>query len=152
MHVLMHIQNVAMQKTERQNLILDVIASRRISRQDEIVDALRTSGFTVTQASVSRDLDEIGVVKVDGKYAKAEFENPASSPFGLSSIDTAGDAMIVVKCASGLASAAAVRIDGEKIDEIVGTIAGDDTIFIAVRNAHEQKIALKKLRAIFVSR
>jgi len=141
-----------MQKTKRQNLILDVISSRRISRQDELVDALRSSGFTVTQASVSRDLDEIGVIKVDGRYARAEFDNPSSSPFGLASIDTAGDAMIVLKCASGLASAAAVRIDGEEIEEIVGTIAGDDTIFIAVRNAHEQKAALKKLRAIFVSR
>ena len=141
-----------MQKTERQNRILDVISNRRISRQDELVNELRASGFTVTQASVSRDLDEIGVVKVDGRYARAELNLSVSNPFGLKAIDTAGDNMIVVKCASGLASAAAVRIDGEAISEIVGTLAGDDTIFIAVRNAHEQKFAIKKLRAMFAER
>ena len=141
-----------MQKTERQNRILDVITSRRITRQDELVAELRSSGFKVTQASVSRDLDEIGVVKVDGRYARAELDDSTWNPFGLTVIDTAGDNMIVVKCSSGLASAAAVRIDGEEIDEIVGTLAGDDTIFIAVRNAYEQKAAIKKLRAMFVKR
>ena len=140
-----------MQKTERQNRILDVITSRRISRQDELVNELRASGFNVTQASVSRDLDEIGVVKVDGRYAKAELNGATANPFGLKAIDTAGDNMIVVKCASGLASATAVRIDAEQISELVGTLAGDDTIFIAVRNAHEQKLAIKKLRARFVA-
>lgn len=141
-----------MQKIERQNRILDVIASRRISRQDELVEALRASGFTVTQASVSRDLDEIGVIKVDGRYARAELNQlAAANPFGLKGLEIAGDNMIVVKCASGLASAAAVRIDGEEMSEIVGTLAGDDTIFIAVRNAHEQKTAIKKLRAMFAA-
>ena len=148
----MHIGMLGMQKTERQNRILDVIASRRISRQDELVDELRASGFNVTQASVSRDLDEIGVIKVDGRYARAELNGSANaSPFGLTALETAGDNMIVAKCASGLASAAAVRIDGERMNEIVGTLAGDDTIFIAVRNAHEQKIAIKKLRAMFAA-
>jgi transcriptional regulator of arginine metabolism len=141
-----------MQKTERQNRILDVISSRRISRQDELVDELRSSGFQVTQASVSRDLDEIGVVKVEGRYARAELNETAASPFGLKAIDTAGDNMIVLKCSSGLASAAAVQIDAEEISEIVGSLAGDDTIFIAVRNAHEQKLAIKKLRALFATR
>jgi len=141
-----------MQKTERQTRILDVIANRPISRQDEIVDELRASGFNVTQASVSRDLDEIGVIKVDGRYARVELNGSAANPFGLTAIDTAGDNMIVVKCASGLASAAAVRIDGEKMGEIVGTLAGDDTIFIAVRNGHEQKTVTKRLRAMFAER
>ncbi|HKP69030.1 MAG TPA: hypothetical protein VJV05_07085 [Pyrinomonadaceae bacterium] len=141
-----------MQKTERQNRILDVIASRRISRQDELVGELRASGFEVTQASVSRDLDEIGVVKVDGRYSRAELNDAVPSPFGLKAIDTAGDNMIVLKCSSGLASAAAVQIDAEEINEIVGSLAGDDTIFIAVRNAHEQKSAVKKLRALFTQR
>ena len=152
MRALVHIENVVMQKTERQNRILDVISNRRISRQDELVNELRASGFYVTQASVSRDLDEIGVVKVDGRYARAELNQAAANPFGLRAIDTAGDNMIVLKCASGLASAAAVRIDSEQMNEIVGTLAGDDTIFIAVRNAHEQRSAIKKLRAMFVAK
>ena len=141
-----------MQKVERQTHILDVIANRRITRQDELVDVLKASGFNVTQASVSRDLDEIGVVKVDGHYAKAEFSDSAASPFGLKAIEPAGDNMVVLKCSSGLASAAAVQIDAETMAEIVGTIAGDDTIFIAVRNAHDQKTAIKKLRSMFVAK
>lgn len=141
-----------MQKTERQSRILDVIENRRITRQDELVDVLKASGFNVTQASVSRDLDEIGVVKVDGQYARTEFSDPVASPFGLKAIEPAGDNMVVLKCSSGLASAAAVRIDAETMAEIVGTIAGDDTIFIAVRNAHDQKTAIKKLRSMFVAK
>ena len=140
-----------MQKTERQNRILAVITSRRISRQDELVNELRASGCNATPARVSRDLDEIGGVTVDGRYATPELNGPTANPFGLKAIDTAGDNMIVVKCASGLASATAVRIDAEQISELVGTLAGDDTIFIAVRNAHEQKLAIKKLRAMFVA-
>lgn len=148
----MHIGTWLMQKNERQNRILDVIANRRITRQDELVDELKASGFNVTQASVSRDLDEIGVVKVDGHYARTELSDPVASPFGLTAIEPAGDSIVVLKCSSGLASAAAVRIDAEKIVEIVGTIAGDDTIFIAVRDAHDQKSAIKKLRSMFAAR
>jgi transcriptional regulator of arginine metabolism len=141
-----------MQKSERQNRILDVISSRRISRQDELVNELKASGFNVTQASVSRDLDEIGVVKVDGHYEQAKLDDPVSNPFGLNAIEPAGECMIVLKCSSGLASAAAVRIDAEKLLEIVGTIAGDDTIFIAVRDVQDQKAAIKKLRSMFAAR
>ena len=75
-----------MQKTERQNRILDVISNRRISRQDELVGELRSLGFNVTQASVSRDLDEIGVIKVDGRYARAELNSSTANPFGLKAI------------------------------------------------------------------
>jgi transcriptional regulator of arginine metabolism len=129
-----------------------VISSRRISRQDELVNELKASGFNVTQASVSRDLDEIGVVKVDGHYEQAKLDDPVSNPFGLNAIEPAGECMIVLKCSSGLASAAAVRIDAEKLLEIVGTIAGDDTIFIAVRDVQDQKAAIKKLRSMFAAR
>jgi len=64
-------------------------------------------------------------------------------------LDTSGDSMIVAKCDSGLASAAAVRIDAARIPEIVGTIAGDDTIFIAVKDSKAQKAALKKVWSVF---
>lgn len=65
--------------------------------------------------------------------------------FGLSSLETAGPNIIVARCSPGLASAAAVRIDEAGIDEIAGTIAGDDTIFIAVRDEKVQKAAIKKI-------
>ena len=140
-----------MQKSERQKLILDLIAERAISRQDELTDLLGNAGFSVTQASVSRDLDELGVLKVDGRYARVELPVAEASPFGVSAVVPAGENLIVVRCSSGLASAAAVRIDGARISEIVGTIAGDDTIFIAVNNHHDQKVVVKKLKMIFAA-
>ena len=140
-----------MHKADRHKLILDVISERPVSRQDELAALLRDSGFSVTQASVSRDLDELGIVKVDGKYAHVQLPAAEISPFGVSAIEPAGDNLLVVRCSAGLASAAAVRIDASKVEEIIGTIAGDDTIFIAVGNAHDQKMAVRKLRSIFAA-
>lgn len=140
-----------MQKLERQKLILDVIEERPVSRQDELAQLLSDAGFSVTQASVSRDLDELGVMKVDGRYARVELPVAEASPFGVSAIVPAGSNLVIVRCSAGLASAAAVRIDGSKIGEIVGTIAGDDTIFIAVDNEHDQKLVIRKLRMIFAA-
>ncbi|MEO6334262.1 MAG: arginine repressor [Pyrinomonadaceae bacterium] len=140
-----------MQKYERQDLILDLIASRVIGRQEELAELLDSAGVSVTQASISRDLDELGIVKVDGRYARFELPVAEASPFGVSAVMPAGTNMIVVCCSSGLASAAAVRIDAAKIGEILGTLAGDDTIFIAVNNEHDQKVSIRKLKMIFAA-
>lgn len=140
-----------MQKADRHKLILDVIAERPITRQDELAELLRESGFSVTQASVSRDLDELGVVKVDGRYTHLELPVAEATPFGISAIEPAGENLIVIRCSSGLASAAAVRIDGAAIEEIVGTIAGDDTIFIAVANGYDQKKTVKRLKLMLAT-
>jgi transcriptional regulator of arginine metabolism len=140
-----------MQKSERHELILELIAERPIGRQDELAELLNNAGISVTQASISRDLDELGIVKVDGRYARVELPVAEASPFGVSAIVPAGDNLLVVRCSSGLASAAAVRIDGSRIEQILGTIAGDDTIFIAVNNEHDQKLAIKKLRMMFAA-
>jgi transcriptional regulator of arginine metabolism len=137
-----------MQKSERQKLILELISDRTIARQDELAGELRQRGFEVTQASVSRDLDELGVVKVNGRYARAELDRDGANPLGISSIETAGENLIVIRCLAGLASAAAVRIDAERIEEIVGTIAGDDTIFVAVRDKRDQRSAQKSIRSL----
>jgi|SRR5215203_3238952 len=140
-----------MQKSERHELILDLINSRPISRQDELAELLSGAGVSVTQASISRDLDELGVVKVEGRYARVELPIAEASPFGVSAIVPAGGNMVIVRCSSGLASAAAVRIDGSQIGEVLGTIAGDDTIFIAVNNEHDQKVVIKKLKLVFAA-
>ena len=144
----MHNIDMNMQKRDRQDLILNLISSERIGRQDILAERLAQKGYQVTQASVSRDLEELGVEKVEGYY-----ELPKTPPvvieFGLRSLETAGTNLIVGKCDSGLASAITVRIDGGRIDEIVGTIAGDDTIFIAVQDAIKQELAIKKIWAIF---
>jgi transcriptional regulator of arginine metabolism len=140
-----------MNRAERHELILDLIDRHRVTRQDELAVLLREQGAEVTQASISRDLDDLGVVKVDGRYARAPIGSAGANPFGVSSIEPSGENLIVLCCSSGLASAVAVRIDAEKIREIVGTIAGDDTIFIAVKDATAQRHAIKKLRALLIS-
>jgi len=137
-----------MRKRERQEIILSVISARFVASQQELASILRKNGFTVTQASISRDLEELGVVKSEGSYRLPQ-KAVGAEVFGLQSLVTAGDCMIVVKCLSGLASAAAVRIDSTKIEEIVGTIAGDDTIFIAVKDQRSQRSAMRRIWEIF---
>lgn len=140
-----------MQRSDRHELIIDLIDKRKIERQEELAELLRERGIAVTQASISRDLDDLGVIKVKGRYAKAPIGGGGTNLFGVSSIETVGENLIVVCCSSGLASAAAVRIDAEKMAEIVGTIAGDDTIFIAVKDTGKQRAAVRKLRALFTT-
>ena len=137
-----------MQKAERHQTILDLIGAMRIGRQEELVKALADRGFTVTQASVSRDLDELGIIKVNGAYAPPQRRNDGLG-IGPITVETAGPNMIVVKTAAGLASATTVRIDAAKIPGIVGTIAGDDTIFIAVKGENEQRGVIKGLWELF---
>ena len=137
-----------MQKELRQTTILKLITANQIGRQEELAEILEKKGFSVTQSSVSRDLLELGIVKVGGFYALPQ--KPKSAiVFGLVSLEIAGENLVVAKTEAGLASACAVRIDSAGIEEIVGTIAGDDTIFIAVRGNKEQKTVLKRVWEIF---
>jgi transcriptional regulator of arginine metabolism len=137
-----------MQKTQRQTAILKLINTKPISRQEELSELLIKKGYSVTQSSVSRDLLELGIIKLNGNYALPQKPKNAIS-FGLLSLERAGDNLIVAKCEAGLASAVAVRIDGAYITEIIGTIAGDDTIFIAVKDAKAQKSVIKEIWEIF---
>ena len=133
-----------MLKGERQKKIVKFISSGKVARQEQLAEMLNRSGVHTTQASISRDLDDLGVVKLGGYYSLPA-KDSASSPLGPITLETAGANLIVVKCRSGLASAAAVNIDAGKIDGIVGTIAGDDTIFVAVQNARVQKTVVKRI-------
>ena len=137
-----------MNKSERQQAILNLIGAMRIGRQEELVNELAERGISVTQASVSRDLDELGIVKVNGAYVQHE---PRTSALGLGliTVELAGPNLIVAKTAPGLASAATVRIDAAKMAGIVGTIAGDDTIFIAVKDEKDQRGVIKGLWGLF---
>jgi transcriptional regulator of arginine metabolism len=137
-----------MQKTQRQTAILKLITAKRIARQEELSSLLEKKGFTVTQSSVSRDLLELGIIKINGFYALPQTPKNAVAS-GLLGLETAGENLIIAKTESGLASAVAVRIDSFHIAEIVGTIAGDDTIFIAVNDKKNQKQALKKIWETF---
>jgi len=137
-----------MLKERRQQTIRDLIKANNIASQNELAGLLSATGFSVNQSSVSRDLDELRVIKANGFYALPEVLK-GNQKFGLLSLNTAGEILIVAKCEPGLASAVAVRIDNAKLSEIVGTIAGDDTIFIAVKNAKSQKAAIRRLWNVF---
>jgi transcriptional regulator of arginine metabolism len=135
-----------MHKTERQQKIIDLISNESIAKQADLAGRLSSLGYQVTQASVSRDIDELGIVKINGAYAM-----PQPRPNGLApySIETAGESLLVAKCTPGLASAVAVKIDAANIAEIIGTIAGDDTIFIAVADHRAQKTTTKAIWRLF---
>jgi len=137
-----------MQKHDRQNMLLSLIGSTSISNQGELAAHLEKEGYKVTQASISRDLDELGIIKNGGYYSLPK-QAEALSGFGAIVLETAGENLIVAKCDSGLASAITVKIDAARFPEIVGTIAGDDTIFIAVKNREVQKDALAKVTEMF---
>ena len=135
-------------KEQRQTAILKFINAKQISKQDELMFLLEKKGFNVNQSSVSRDLDELGIIKINGFYALPQKPRNALS-FGLKALETAGNNLIVAKCDAGLASAICVQIDNAEISEIAGTIAGEDTIFIAVKDKQEQKAVIKNIWELF---
>ncbi len=137
-----------MQKKQRQNALLSIIGSVSVHGQKELSELLREAGFSVTQASISRDLGELGVVKLNGAYILPQRDD-SHSEFGQIVLDRAGDNLIVARCASGLASAITVKIDAADIKGIVGTIAGDDTIFVAVHDAESQNYVTMRIADMF---
>lgn len=137
-----------MLKDERQQRILGLIRAQRIGTQEELSAALERSGIPATQSSVSRDLVELGIVKLHGLYTVPQAA-PDAARQGLVGLDIAGEVLVVARCVLGLASAVAVKIDAAAIPEIVGTIAGEDTIFIAVREKKAQREVMKKIWRLF---
>lgn len=135
-------------KETRQQKILSLIRAKRIGTQEELTSHLERAGLAATQSSVSRDLVELGIVKHQGHYRLPQNSNGASVR-GLLSLESAGDVLVVAKCDPGMASAVAVEIDRVAIPEIVGTLAGEDTIFIAVIEPKAQRTAIKKIWELF---
>ena len=136
-----------MLKRERQKRILNLIRAKRIGTQEELRAHLEHTGVPATQSSVSRDLEELGVIKHHGFYAMPHANGDAGR--GLLSLDVAGDVLVVARCLPGRASSVAVEIDDAAITEIVGTLAGEDTIFIAVHDQKSQRAAIKKIWELF---
>ena len=134
-----------MNKHERQNALLGLISERQITSQAELVARLQDAGYTVTQASVSRDLDELGITKAGGVYS---LPRRGLAELGDVRFETAGCCLLVGRCMPGLASAVTVRIDRTNVEGIVGTIAGDDTIFIAVKDGARDSV-MHELKDLF---
>jgi transcriptional regulator of arginine metabolism len=133
-----------MNKRDRQRKILGLIQAKPVGTQEDLRALLERAGVQATHSSVSRDLEELGVVKQHGHYTLPRTNGAPVR--GLLSLDHAGDSLVIARTVPGLASAVAVEIDGAAIPEIVGTIAGEDTIFIAVR---DQRTTIKKVWKLF---
>ena len=136
-----------MNKRDRQQKILNLIQAKPIGTQEDLRALLEQTGVPATQSSVSRDLEGLGVVKHHGHYTLPRTNGAAAR--GLVSLDQAGDSLVIARTVPGLASAVAVEIDAATISEIVGTIAGEDTIFIAVRDVKSQRATMKEIWKIF---
>jgi transcriptional regulator of arginine metabolism len=134
-------------KRDRQQKILSLIRAKPVGTQEGLRSMLDRAGVPATQSSVSRDLEELGIVKHRGRYTLPRSNGAAAR--GLVDLDQAGDSLVIAHTEPGLASAVAVEIDGAAISEIVGTIAGEDTIFIAVREHKDQRVAVKKIWELF---
>ncbi|MBQ4581162.1 MAG: arginine repressor [Clostridia bacterium] len=144
-------------KTVRQVTILDIIEKNEIETQEELADALRQRGIQVTQATVSRDIKELRLLKVltpmgSYKYATADkAENGLTDRFirmlaeSVLSVTAAAN-MIVVKTLSGSASVAGEALDSFRWQEVLGTIAGDNTIFMVVRSVEEVQTVVSRIQ------
>ncbi|CAM4179241.1 arginine repressor [Streptococcus penaeicida] len=130
-----------MNKIERQNQIKRIIQSEHIGTQEEIKNFLSKEGIRVTQATLSRDLREIGLLKLRNEEGKLYYSlsEPMASPFSpdvryyVLKVDRAGF-MLVLHTNLGEADVLANLIDNDDIDEIIGTVAGADTLLVICRN------------------
>lgn len=146
-------------KKRRQAKILEIISNNEIETQEELQAQLQKEGYEVTQATISRDIKELRLVKdlsskgryiySTGKKIGESFVHRAGGIFSESiiSIDYALNT-VCIKCFSGMAGAACAAIDSLTIDEVLGTIAGDDTIFVLCRNEDYARIFATKLRTM----
>ena len=144
-------------KNKRQARIIELISEKNIETQEELSDILRSEGFMVTQATVSRDIRELKPVKSVSHEGKSRYSHSKESSGKSSvkqsdilnaavvSVDCAGN-ITVVKTIAGMASGAAAAIDLMHHEKIVGSVAGDDTIIIVTRN-EASAISLKDIIA-----
>jgi len=139
-------------REKRRQAILEILEQQPVARQSDFVSLLQAKGVEATQSSVSRDLRELGVTKLATGYAQIQISNTltdAAVPEGfIRDVQTAGANLTVISTATGAAARVALSLDRSNWPEIVGTISGDDTIFVATKSATEQKQLLNKLRSL----
>ena len=146
-------------KTRRHAKILELINEHSVDTQEELLRLLREDGFDVTQATVSRDIKELRLVKTlsnDGKYrysTRKETGKDLSSKFfslladSSISIDCARN-IVVIKALTGMAQAICAAMDGLHWESVVGTLAGDDTIFVVTRDDESAERLVAELKRI----
>ena len=144
-------------KTNRQSKIIEIIQKNEVETQDELSALLEKDGFRVTQATVSRDIRELKLTKIPTAGGRQKYAVITDAPENLSkkyeralregflSMDMAQN-ILVIKTAPGMAMAVCAAIDALEWNEIVGSIAGDDTIMCAVRTVNDTLLVMNKIK------
>ena len=148
-------------RRERERTILELIAETPIRTQTELVGALKRRGYEVTQATASRDVRRLGLVKVrdaDGRSRYTTNGTSTSAPVSRRILQTtlrefaigygAGDALLTIRTHSGCANAVAVALDETGMEGVVATLAGDDTILVLTRNARDRDNVLREIERL----
>lgn len=138
----------------RREALSRIVREAAVGRQADLVRLLHRAGHDVTQSSVSRDLRELGVAKRGDRYVLPDAVTPAVDDFGtvaafVRSIRAAGGTLTVIKTTAGAAQGVAIVLDRAGWPEVVGTISGDDTIFVATEDAAAQRRVIARLRDSF---
>ena len=148
-------------KNKRQETILRLVSEKSIETQETLCELLEQEGFKVTQSTVSRDIAQLALIKVqDGdrvKYSVPTLKKEVMSERGglifkmiadsVRSVDYALNT-VVIKCNAGMAQAICAKLDSTELHNVVGTLAGDDTIFILMRTEHDAERLVKELKFI----
>jgi transcriptional regulator of arginine metabolism len=139
---------------QRHLKILELISSRAIGTQEKLAEALEKAGWAVTQSSVSRDIAALKLIKVNGAYRRAPAGASAADPDerrlkeDVLSVTAAGANLLVLRTPPGEANHVAIALDRIAWPEVLGTIAGDDTIFVAVDGTAAQQKLLKRIKGL----
>ena len=146
-------------KTRRQAKILELIQQNNVETQEELSAYLEREGYQVTQATVSRDIRELKLTKIATDNGRQKYAVIADADIGMLekyarvlregyvSMDIAQN-ILVIKTVSGMASAVCAAIDAMKMNEVVGSIAGDDTLICIIRTNDDAVMMMKKLRKL----
>ncbi|MCD7773274.1 MAG: hypothetical protein LUH08_04390 [Ruminococcus sp.] len=149
-----------MSKSERQNAILKIISENVVRDQEELLTKLSECGFNAAQATISRDIKDLSLIKVNDAKNGYHYDIPASLkekgksplellmeifPQAVISVDFAINT-VVIKCYTGMAQAVCAKLDNANFERVVGTIAGDDTIFVVLKSEQSAIELVNKLR------
>ena len=135
--------------SERQSAILKIIKETDVGRQAELAELLQSKGYEATQSSVSRDLPALNIVKVDGIYRVPKIAAGESALVEALDIEVCGANLLVLRTGPGTANLVAYTIDRVRPTGVLGTIAGDDTVFVAVEPKRQSHV-IEQIVALFV--
>jgi len=146
--------NGARAASARREALRRIITRSPVGRQEDLVRLLDRAGHHATQSSVSRDLRELGVAKQGDRYVLPDESAPVLDDFAavaafVRDLETAGRCLTVIRTTAGAAQSVAIVLDRSQWPEIVGTLSGDDTIFIATRGAAAQRRLIARLHQEF---